>query len=703
MRFLRSQILFLFLFFGTLIFQSCSGGLSSQATYYSQFASETPVCNLYFDYPTGQILSGSAKFEKRGVKLISEINTAGQSILKNMVLSDPLPDALPIQNAEIAVYDENYNLVQCGQTDSDGLFKAVDSTSDLYLPPIAQTYLVRVLARSNYIFSAADDYLSTAIKKDTYRNEVHYIEKSIYSDGINGAAVDIVALARQSSENLEVTGGAFNILNNIQQAYDYIKSSTAAGSTNCLSTKLNVYWKAGFNPMQYLNPDADPETLSNTSYYLQDTNELYISGGQVGDVSLSNTDHFDDFATIHELGHFIEKNCGQFTSPGGSHALVVRIDPRLAWSEGWANYFASQVMNVQMPALDPTMADKLIEANENYGWTFFFNSAGFTDSIQNISNGIGFMIDFKKAGTSPGEYSSGAYSGTSYDKVNPTLYKGEGHTREGAISRGLFKLANDCGQYCISTADKISFANIWKSFDQTTGIAQPSFATPFLSSHTFFKQLRSIHTSWVSSHDSTLASEALHISEASDFTSGGRVVWSGYGRRLIPGTCNLTIEPRTDDPSLTGSNSDQRYSNQNFTVDQYLLPPDTTAISVTFSKIAGTDTDHDILLFKPYYSFNDDYKCTAEDSTGSCTGTWIAQRTTTSDVVKSDRRIGSPLSGTYTKSISGIDTLDYNYQYLLNIRSYTANKSIGSSTTYNYTITAFPGLAPGGTQLCPEP
>ena len=69
--------------------------------------------------------------------------------------------------------------------------------------------------------------------------------------------------------------------------------------------------------------------------------------------------HFDDFAVIHELGHFIEDHCGEFISAGGTHALVVRIDPRLAWSEGWSNYFAAQVLNNKMSSIDPTMASKL--------------------------------------------------------------------------------------------------------------------------------------------------------------------------------------------------------------------------------------------------------------------------------------------------------------------------------------------------------
>ncbi len=94
----------------------CSGGLSSQASQYTDFSAETPVCNQEFLYPTGVILTGTAKFFKRGTEMVTEI-VSGQTRLKNMVLGDPLSDALPIQNAEIAVYDQNLKLIQCGSTD----------------------------------------------------------------------------------------------------------------------------------------------------------------------------------------------------------------------------------------------------------------------------------------------------------------------------------------------------------------------------------------------------------------------------------------------------------------------------------------------------------------------------------------------------------------------------------------------------------
>ena len=667
---------------------SCGPRMSSRASEYLAAMPETPACTQEFTYTNGLPLSGSAKFFKRSTDVITEV-IGGTTKIKNMMLSDPIASPLPIQNAEVAVYDKSFKLVQCGSTDSSGALKNLSTTDDLMLPNKPQNFYVRVFSRSNYNYGA-DDWLSVSVKKDRYRNEVYFLQTVVSSNGVSVSSADMLAYARQT-DSMEIEGGAFNILNNIQQAYDFIKSSTADIDTTCLNKKLNVYWRAGFNPMQYLYPSSDASTLSNTSFFLQESNELFITGGQLGDVSLANTDHFDDFATIHELGHFVEKNCGQFTSPGGSHAITVRIDPRLAWSEGWANYFATQVMNTRMSYIDPTMNTKLTAANETNGWTFFFNSSGFNDSYQNITNAQGFMIDFKRPGTDPGEYTFAPYTGLTFDKVNPLLYKGEGHTREGAISRGLYKITNNCGTNCI-TGGVIPFANLWKSFDQITGIASPYSLsyTPYIGSHTFLEKVLSFGGNVDVSN--VLAQETLHTL-ASDFTIGGRLVWTGYGKKLSLGSCSLSIEPRSDDPSLTGSNSDQRYSNHYYTIDLSNLSG-LTQISVQFTKSAGSDVDHDLLLFKPDYTYNDDYRCTKQDASGTCTGTWVAQRTTTADVVLSDRASKSPLT-VYTKTISGLGNLDSSQMYMLNIRSYTANKSVGSTTSYQYTINSNLG------QLCP--
>lgn len=672
-----------------MFYTNCGPGMDSRFNEYLSINLSTPSCEKNVLYTHGVVLQGIAEFEKRSVAIVTE-----NSKISNMTLSDPLPQPLPIQNAEVIVYNQYNQLVQCGRTDSLGNFKSLNGT-DLMLPAAAGTYKVRVNARSKIDFGGSNNFLDVAIRKDIYQEEIYSVEKTFAIDGLTGASLSLIAPARQlDSEDIE--GGAFNILNTIQKSYEYIKTQTVGVDTTCMSAPLSVFWKAGFNPVQYESPNADPATLSNTSYYSKKSKKLFITGGQLGNLSMANTDHFDDFAIAHEFGHFIEDNCGQWVSPGGSHSLIVRIDPRLAWSEAWANYLAAQVINSKINDLDPSLLGKLSAAGEIYGWTYFFNSSGFSDSVQHIGNGQGFMIDFKKAGTDPGQWPMGLpYAGIEYDRVVPTIFPGEGHFREGAISRGLFKLTNTCGVNCTPSA--ISFMEFWKSFDRITGIGLPQ--NPFVGSHDFFENLKS-RIGLSVSQETTIINEALQLRSSGAFVNSGFTTWIPYGHRLVQtgSACPLKLQPRPDDNSLTGGQSDQRYSNHFYTLD--LFDPTLaglTTITVTFSKVAGTNVDHDLILFKPNYLFNDDYKCSDLDvSSGTCNGSWMAQRSTNEHIVSSNRTIATTLNSTYNKSLTNLGSLDKSNFYLLDLRAYTANISVLTSTEYTYVINS--NLGP----LCPQ-
>ncbi|MGZ3691136.1 MAG: hypothetical protein ACXVAX_06520, partial [Pseudobdellovibrio sp.] len=282
---------------------------------------------------------------------------------------------------------------------------------------------------------------------------------------------------------------------------------------------------------------------------------------------------------------------------------------------------------------------------------------------------------------------------------------GEGHFREGAITRGLFKLTTSCGSggKCIDSVSgtPISFGSVWDSMNYITGFGDGSY--PFKSSETFLEVLKSNVTSatWNASYKSfneATTSEALHLYSDGAFTSGGINRWIPFGTKLtsqILGTCpagSYYIEPRSDDPVLTSTNSDQRYSNHFYEIDLKTLTG-IDQISVNFTKVTptGTNTEFDLILFKEGYAFNIDYSCSAFDSSNNCTA-YIPSRTTTDDVVKADRRAGA----ISTKTIKGLSTLDPNQKYLLNIRAYTPNKSISTTTDYLYTITDDTGAT-----LCP--
>ncbi len=676
-----------------LFFSACAPIHNSQYEKYSKLVAEAPECLTNYTYTNSKIVSGSAKFYKRGINLVLESNQ-----LKGMTLGDPLIDALPIRYAEVAVYNSSNQLVQCGLTDGLGNLKATNSLSDLLIPALADQYIIHILARSNIRLAApagspskAEFTFHVAVKKDIYTNEVHSISKTFSTNGVDDTNnLNLLAYARQT-DSLEVEGGAFNIFNSLYTAYDYVRNNTGTVDVTCLSDKLNVYWKLGFNPFQYSNPSEDPSYINNGSYYNADEKNLYITGGRLGEITMEVTNHFDDFIIIHEFGHHIENQCGHLSTPGGTHVIISRIDPRLAWSEGWSNYFAGQVMYSSINTVNPEISTKLTAAGLSANWTYLFGSKGFSDSFQNIGNGTGFMFDMKKPGNNPDVWQSGAYQSSAFDKIDATRYPGEGHFREGAISRGLFKLANNCGGSCISTTP-VTFENIWKSMDKLSGAGQTIYA--FKSSHTVLEILKNIigSVAWgvnYKSFNESITSEALHLFSDGAFTSGGINRWVSYGRNLsavTAGSCaeQYYIEPRIDDPVLTASNSDQRYSNHFYTIDLNTLSNvDEISVNLEKKNMSGSSVEFDLILYSQNYFFEDDYVCSTSDSVGNCTA-YSPTRLTTSDMARADRRSGSVA----TKTIRNLQALDHTKKFLLNVRAYTANKtSISTLTDYSYTFT----------------
>lgn len=706
----------LILLLAFFLFLGCSPITNSKYYEYLSQKYEVEICNTDYNYTQTTTLTGTAQFYKRGVNVVVETGK-----LKNMHLGDPTSVPLPIRFAEVAVYDWTNKIIQCGRTDNSGFLKGLDGVSDLKIPKKAGDYTVRVFSRINKTFNTffgkPDFDANIAVKRDIYTNELYFISAVASSNGTDDSSVNLTAFARQS-DSLEVEGGAFNILNSLYTAYDYINTNTSTVNTTCLNEKLNVYWKLGFNPLQYYYPEKDPETLSPNSFYLEDGNQLFISGGRLGNINLERTDHFGDYVIVHELGHHIESVCGSLLSPGGEHFVISRQDPRLVWAEGWANYFSAKVINNKIAELDPDFTGKMTAAGlSDTSWTYFFGSVGFSDSIQNIGNGTGFMFDLKKEGKNPDSWQWGSLFGIPFDQVDPNRYAGEGHFREGAISRGLFKLSTSCETAACINKDNltpIDFSDMWRAMDKITGIGQAGIY-PYKSSAQFLEILKNdIVTSatWntLSTSSTSYAtfnakntSEALNIVSDNSFRTVSAPsnihTWRTYGERLyttgsssVCGIGRTFIEPRPDDPFLTSVNSDQRYSNHNYLINELLLDGvDEIRISFVKQEPTGTNTEFDLLLFQGNYFFNGDYTCVTRDSNGQCTG-YNASRSVSSDVVKSDRRSGAIT----TKIISGLDALDPSIPYLLNIRAYTANKSISTTTNYEYIITDKNGF-----RLCP--
>jgi hypothetical protein len=71
------------------------------------------------------------------------------------------------------------------------------------------------------------------------------------------------------------------------------------------------------------------------TYFDFDDKVAFINGRRSQD-----SDEFDDHVVAHEYGHFLMASFSREDSPGGDHGVGEQLDPRLAWSEGWADFFS---------------------------------------------------------------------------------------------------------------------------------------------------------------------------------------------------------------------------------------------------------------------------------------------------------------------------------------------------------------------------
>jgi hypothetical protein len=102
---------------------------------------------------------------------------------------------------------------------------------------------------------------------------------------------------------------AWNALDNMVRGMDLLRAH-GAGTIS----PLIVYWQLG---------------SATGSYYQGGTNELHLDGD----------DGYDDVVALHEFGHYVQDEYSASDNPGGAHDGSP-ADPRLAWGEGGATWFA---------------------------------------------------------------------------------------------------------------------------------------------------------------------------------------------------------------------------------------------------------------------------------------------------------------------------------------------------------------------------
>lgn len=362
----------------------------------------------------------------------------------------------PIPYAEFHIYNSQGTRIQQGETDKNGNISA-------RIPKTVGNYSIKVFSRS------FNSFLKVSVLKDLYNNQPHFIEQTFALDetAIANSSVDFTSsidLIAQADDAIssEVEGGAFNIHYMIYLTNEYIRKTigkdtlvSGVPSTNTnqwfVADKVQVYWKRGFNPASYFYGSS----ADGSSFYIPSENKMFILGGMNGNISTADTDHFDNSVVIHEYGHFLENRYSNAKSRGGSHNGNGIIDARLAWSEGFANYFQSEVLNGS-DLIKNSLSHTGLSSNSVYN--SYIDTSGYSNS-NNPSNGYA-KIDFSL-------YESGKTA--ALDRTSSDLV-GYGNFREVSIARLLFKASRNSSTYLFTDnltsiyGGDAEFKYIWQVF-----------------------------------------------------------------------------------------------------------------------------------------------------------------------------------------------------------------------------------------------
>ncbi len=377
---------------------------------FGPIGAEAPYCSTISSPTTSTTITATAQFQYWVVDPNFGLTTTATAA---------------IRAAEVQILDSNGTIVQCGQTSLTGAVSVA-------IPRVAGTYTLKVLSR-------ADNSLVRASILDNSTSMAPYQISTSFT--LAGNETTKAATLNPASYTGSLEGGAFNILDQIYIANDFIRTKSTDCPTmtgvctafNGSISKVRVFWKPGLSPGVYYGSP----TASISFFIAQDQSSLgmatgiYLMGGVNGDTCV-DTDHFDNSVIIHEYGHFLEKTFAFSDSPGGSHNGNKIIDPRLAWSEGWANFLQSAVRN----------------------------DSRYVDTKGNAScpGGTGINVNLDLEVIVAGQ-----------DAVSGSTYLGEGIFREVSVSRALWdtmtpKIPKPVGDaYGANTG----FGAIWKVFTDT--------------------------------------------------------------------------------------------------------------------------------------------------------------------------------------------------------------------------------------------
>lgn len=179
-----------------------------------------------------------------------------------------------------------------------------------------------------------------SVRDNTASDALYVLDGSSFNSGTSASVRNLNASSGFVGSAYTGTRAAapFAILDTVYQAYNLVLSADASTVFPTLQLEWSVRNVPTGTPT---NAELALGQISTTFFRTASTPNparIYILGAADND-----TDEYDAAVIAHEWGHYYQDSFSRDDSIGGNHRISEKLDPRLAFSEGWGNAFSGMV------------------------------------------------------------------------------------------------------------------------------------------------------------------------------------------------------------------------------------------------------------------------------------------------------------------------------------------------------------------------
>lgn len=246
-------------------------------------------------------------------------STSGQGLDYNATVR------LPIRQAPVELLNAAGTVLESTVSDDSGDYSfTVESGQD-----------VRVRVRSE-IQKGAPNEIDFKVVDNTSSNALYALQGELVEVPQTNQARDLHAGSGWGGTSYTTTRAAapFALLDTI---YGTLEDFIAVDSEVDFPA-FNVLWSTRNRPESGNVADGQ---IGTSSFTVSDGIPVIRILGADG----NDTDEYDVHVVVHEFGHYFENSLSRSDSIGGAHGSRDRLDPRVAFGEGWGNALSAMILD----------------------------------------------------------------------------------------------------------------------------------------------------------------------------------------------------------------------------------------------------------------------------------------------------------------------------------------------------------------------